>query len=127
MRKVLMFLIVMVLLWSADPRAAVCTWAAPTNYAPVPPATVGDPIPSAKIATITYKVYSGSSASGPWSLMTTTAAGALSATLLDPAPGGTLCCTLEAVLDGQTSAKASAACKAFPQKTPEAPSNLWIQ
>src|SRR4030066_394827 len=119
MRKVLMFLIVMVLLWSADSRAAICTWAAPTNYAPVPPATVGDPIPSAKIATITYKVYSGSSAIGPWSLMTTTGAGVLSATLLDPAPGGTLCCTLEAVLDGQTSAKASPACKAFPQKTPE--------
>ena len=101
--------------------AATLSWTGPTLY------TDGTAIPSAKIATITYKTYYGSSASGPWTAGPVTGAGALSASVAEPAPGTTQWYTLEAALDNQVSGKAVAVSKTSPFKNPNPPGNLWIQ
>ena len=77
-------------------------------------------IPAAKIPTIQYRGYSGPSITGPW-----TPAGIvtdnLSITAPDPAPGATLWYTVDATLDGMTSAKGAAKSKTVPFPAPAGP------
>jgi hypothetical protein len=106
--------------------AATLSWTAPTSYEPVPPATVGDPIPSAKVSTITYTPSYGSSATGPWTDLTSTAAGATSAAVPDPAPGTTRWYSVKSNLDGQTSVYATAVSKTAPALKPKSPTGLSV-
>ncbi len=101
--------------------AGTATWTLPTEY------TDATPIATADIARITTTLYYGSSSSGPWTLITTTVAGATTATVPDPARGATRWYTAEANLDGQTSAKGVAVSKTTPFQTPKAPSGFTIQ
>ena len=91
---------------------ATITWIAPSQY------TNNTPIPVEKITTIVSMIYTGTSATGPWTLETTTAAGATTGTASDPSPGGTTWYTIDSTLDGQTSAKAVAVSKSLPFQVP---------
>jgi hypothetical protein len=100
---------------------ATLTWTAPTLY------TDNTAIPAAKIATITYTPAYGSSASGPWTAGTATAAGATSAVVPDPASGTTRYYTVQATLDGQTSGYATPpVSKTAPFLTPKSPTGLSV-
>jgi hypothetical protein len=100
--------------------AATLNWIAPSQY------TNNDPIPAAKVATITYKLYTGPALAGPWTLATTTAQGATTGTAPSPASGGTLWYTIDATLDGQISAKATAVSLTVPFQVPKAPTGLTV-
>jgi hypothetical protein len=120
--KIMMLLfVVAALMVSGEALAATLSWTAPATY------TDGTAIPAAKIATITYKTYTGSASTGPWTAGSTTGAGALSATVPEPAPGTTMWYTIDCTLDGQVSGKAAAVSKISPYKNPNPPANLWIQ
>ena len=102
--------------------AATLSWIGPTVY------TDGVSIPAADQARITYTPYTGASASGPWTARPATAAGATSASVPDPSPGSTLYYTVDATLDGMTSAKVSPpVSKTAPYKTPSGCSGLSVQ
>ena len=120
MRRTL--ILVLALFVAAPSIAATLSWTAPTQY------TDTTAIAPSDIARITYTPYYGSSATGPWTAGTVTAAGALTATVPDPVVGGTRWYTVEATLDGQTSAKGVAASKTVPfPKVPAVPSSLTVQ
>ena len=113
MKKVM--LLVMVVVMSTTAIAAVLTWTAPTTY------TDASAIAPADIARIVYTPYYGAATTGPWTAGTTTGAGILTATLPDPSPGATRWYTVDATLDGMTSAKAVAASKTVPFRVPGVP------
>lgn len=110
-----------ILLSATFAMALSAYWTGPTQY------TDGSAISTADQARITYTVYSGSTASGPWTVVTTTAAGATSAVVPAPSSGVTLWYTGEANLDGQTSAKATPASYTTPFKSPAAPSGFQVR
>jgi len=112
---VAMLLCLPVLSWGAG-----LNWNAPTTY------TDNTAIPAAKISAIVYKSYTGAASAGPWTLNSTTAPGVTNATAPDPAPGGTTWYTVEALLEGQTSAKATAVSKTVPFLVPKAPTGLTV-
>ena len=102
--------------------AATLSWIGPTVY------TDGIAIPAADQARITYTPYTGPAATGPWSARPSTAAGVTSANVPEPAPGSTLYYTVDATLDGMTSAKVSPpVSKTAPYKTPSGCSGLSVQ
>ena len=102
--------------------AATLSWTGPTTY------TDGSAIPAADQARITYTPYTGASASGPWTARPATVAGATSATVPDPSPGATLYYTVDATLDGMTSAKVSPpVSKTAPYRMPSGCSGLSVQ
>ena len=113
MRKVLM-LLAMVVLFAPLVFGATLDFDRVTTY------TDGTNIPAAKVPTIQYRGYSGPSSTGPW-----TPAGLVTDNLAiaapDPAAGATLWYTLDASLDGMTSAKAAALSKTIPFPTPAGP------
>jgi len=77
-------------------------------------------IPVAKVPTIQYQGYSGPSVAGPWTpagLVTDN----LTITAPDPAAGATLWYTVDASLDGMTSAKGPAVSKSLPFLRPAGP------
>jgi hypothetical protein len=82
--------------------------------------TGGAAIPSAKIPTITYRGYTGPTATGPWTLGTTVTDN-VALPALEPAAGATLWYTVDASLDGMTSAKAAAKSKTVPFLQPTGP------
>lgn len=80
----------------------------------------GSNIDAAKVPTIVYKAYTGPAATGPWTAGgTVTDNLALPAT--EPAPGQTLWYTVDATLDGMTSAKGAAKSKSVPFNSPAGP------
>jgi hypothetical protein len=115
-------LVIGVMMLSAgNAEAATLSWTAPTQY------TDNTVIPAAKIPTITYTPAYGSSASGPWTAGTATAAGATSAVVPDPASGTTRYYTVQATLDGQTSGYATPpVSKTAPFLTPKSPTGLSV-
>ena len=115
MKKILVLLALIVLVMSTTAIAAVLTWTAPTTY------TDTSAIAPADIARIVYTPYYGASATGPWTAGTTTGAGVLTTTLPDPSPGATRWYTVDATLDGMTSAKAAAKSKTVPFRIPAGP------
>lgn len=115
--------LVLVLFVAIPALAATVTWQAPTNYND----NVATPIPAADQARIVYTIYYGPTQTGPWTAGTTTGAGVLTGTAPDPAAGATRWYTVDATLDGQTSAKGVAASKFFPFKVPAAPSGIVVQ
>lgn len=119
--------LIVILSFVGAAMAGVLSWSAPTKYVPVPPATVGDPIPSSKISQIVYRTWYGSSSTGPWTAGAVTGAGVLSATVPDPAKGSTSWYTVEAFLDNAVSAKAGAVSKTIPFPETGSPTNLKIQ
>ena len=100
--------------------AAVPAIAALIDYNRVTTYTDNTAIAPAKIPTIQYQGYSGPAPTGPW-----TPAGLVTDNLAisapDPAPGATLWYTVDATLDGMTSAKGVAKSKSLPFQTPETP------
>lgn len=108
-------IIVLLALFVAAPAiAALIDYDRVTTY------TDSSAIPAAKVPTIQYRGYSGPSLTGPW-----TPAGLVTDNLAisapDPAPGATLWYTVDATLDGMTSAKAPAVSKALPFLQPGGP------
>jgi len=114
MRKVLILLAVIVAVASTTAIAALIDYDRVTEY------TDSSTIPAAKVPTIQYRGYSGPSVTGPW-----TPAGLVTDNLAisapDPAPGVTLWYTVDATLDGMTSAKAPAVSKSLPFLRPAGP------
>ena len=114
MRKVMMLLAVIVAVMSTTAIAALIDYDRVTEY------TDSSAIPAAKVPTIQYRGYSGPSVTGPW-----TPAGLVTDNLAisapDPAPGATLWYTVDASLDGMTSAKAPAVSKSLPFLRPAGP------
>ena len=88
--------------------------------------TDGSAIPAAKIPTIVYKAYTGPAATGPW-----TSGAAVTDNLaipaLEPAAGQTLWYSIDANLDGMTSAKAAAKSKNIPFLAPTGPVLLDVR
>ena len=123
MKKTLILVLALFVAAPLIAQAATMTWQPPANYAD----NVATPIPAADIARIVYTPYYGSSATGPWTAGTMTAAGVTTAILPDPGPGQTRWYTVDATLDGQTSAKGVAASKTVPFKVPAAPSGITVQ
>ena len=115
MKKLFVLLALIVAVMSTTAIAAVLTWTAPTTY------TDASAIAPADIARIVYTPYYGAATTGPWTAGTTTGAGILTATLPDPSPGATRWYTVDATLDGQTSAKGVAASKTVPFRVPAVP------
>jgi hypothetical protein len=108
-------------------QAAVLSWVLPTSY------TSGAPIAETDRARIVVKMFTGPSATGPWTLAVTTSPGATSATGPDPLPGETLWYTLTTTLDGMESDFAQPVSKTAPAeppppapKIPAAPGGLRI-
>ena len=77
-------------------------------------------IPAAKIPTIQYRGYYGPAPTGPWT-PTVTVTDNLTISAPDPPAGGTWWYTVDATLDGVTSAKAAAMSKTVPFKATDAP------
>ncbi len=123
MKKILFLLLALFVAVPLIAQAASMMWQAPTNYAD----NVATQIPAADQARIVYTPYYGPSATGPWTAGMTTAAGVTTVTLPDPGPGQTRWYTVDATLDGQTSAKGVAASKTVPFKVPAAPSGITVQ
>jgi len=119
MKRFLMFAVLMCLF-------APMVFGATIFFNKVTTYTDGSAIPAAKIPTIVYKAYTGPASSGPW-----TAGGTVTDNLalpaLEPAAGQTLFYTVDATLDGQTSAKAAAMSKTVPFLTPGGPSLRGVQ
>mgnify|MGYP001589505556 CR=1 FL=1 len=116
MRRMLTVLLGMLLILTANVvKAANLSWTGPTLYVD------GTAIPTADQARITYIPYSGATSSGPWTAGTGTSAGATTAVMADPAPGGSRWYTVDATLDGMTGVKAVAASKSVPFRTPGIP------
>jgi hypothetical protein len=105
---------------------AIGSNAAFIDYDRVTTYTDSSAIPSAKIPTIQYQGYSGPAPTGPW-----TPAGLvvdnLAISAPDPAPGATLWYTVDATLDGMTSAKAPAVSKTLPFLRPAGPGLLGVR
>jgi len=78
-------------------------------------------IPAAKIPTIQYRAYYGASTTGPW-VTGATVTDNQTITAPDPAPGATVWYTVDATLDGMTSAKAVPKSKTVPFQAADAPS-----
>ena len=110
----------LIFMLAATAQAANLAWTPPTQY------TDNTAIPAAKIPTITYTPAYGSSATGPWTDVTSTAAGATSAVVPDPAVGTTRWYSVKSNLDGQTSAYATAVSKTAPYLTPKSPTGLSV-
>ncbi|MFA6064077.1 MAG: hypothetical protein WC736_15920 [Gallionella sp.] len=114
MRKILILLAVIAAVMSTTAIAAMIDYDRSVTY------TDGSAIPAAKIPTIQYQGYSGPAPTGPW-----TPAGLvvdnLAISAPDPAPGATLWYTVDASLDGMTSAKAPAVSKSLPFLRPAGP------
>lgn len=106
------------MLLSGPAAAATVSWLAPTTYTDL------TNIPPTK--TITYRVFYGPSATGPWTGTGSTTT-ALSAVAPDPAPGATRWYTATAEVDGQQSDYAVAKSKTVPFPTPAAPTGLSVQ
>ena len=102
--KRLLILSVIMVLFAPLAFGATMTWTVPTF-------TDGTPIPATELAKIVYTPYMGDSATGPWTAGAKTAPGVLTATMPDPAAGGTLFYTVDATLGKDTSAKAVPASK----------------
>jgi len=99
---------------------AVPAIAALIDYDRVTTYTDDSAIPAAKVPTIQYRGYSGPASTGPWTpagLVTDN----LAITAPDPSPGATLWYTVDATLDGMTSAKAPAVSKSLPFLRPAGP------
>jgi len=119
MRKTIALLILFVAVPSI---AAVVTFDRVTTY------TDGSPIPSAKVSTIQYRAYYGPSQTGPWTAGDVVTDNlAITAPDPDPAKGVTLWYTVDASLDGQTSAKAVPASKTVPYPTPSPPPGCAVR
>ena len=114
MKRLLMFSVMMVLF-------APLVFGSTIYFDRVTTYTDGSAIPSAKIPTIVYKAYTGPASAGPW-----TAGGTVTDNLalpaLEPGAGQTLWYTVDATLDGMTSAKAAAKSKTVPFSLPVVPS-----
>lgn len=102
-------------------NAATLSWTAPGTY------TDGSNISTTDQGRITYTPYYGSSSTGPWTSGTSTLPGVTTSTLPDPAVGATRWYTVDATLDGMTSAKGTAVSKTVPFKVPGAPGTLTVQ
>jgi hypothetical protein len=120
MKKLTVFFVLLTVAFPFVVNAATLSWPAPTTYSDATTIALAD------IARIVYTPYYGASSSGPWTAGTTTAAGALSATVPYPAAGQTQFYTVDCTLDGQTSAKGTPVSYTMPMKTPSAPSGLTI-
>ena len=96
-------------------QSAVLSWVLPTSY------TSGAPIADTDLSRIVAKMFTGPSATGPWTLAVTTSPGATSATGPDPLPGETLWYTLTVALDGMESDLAQPASKTAPAEPPPPP------
>ena len=111
MKKIVILLALFV---AAPAIAALIDYDRVTTY------TDSSAIPAAKVPTIQYRGYSGPSLTGPW-----TPAGLVTDNLTisapDPAPGATLWYTVDATLDGMTSAKGVAKSKTVPFGLPAGP------
>jgi len=114
MKRLLMFSVMMVLF-------APLVFGATIYFDRVTTYVDGSAIPSAKIPTIVYRAYTGPSDTGPW-----TAGGTVTDNLalpaLEPAAGTTLWYSVDATLDGMTSARSAAKSKAVPFSLPVVPS-----
>ena len=114
MKRLLMFSVMMVLF-------APLVFGATIYFDRVTTYTDGTNIDPAKVPTIVYKAYTGPASSGPW-----TAGGTVTDNLalpaLEPGAGQTLWYTVDATLDGMSSAKAAAKSKTVPFSLPVVPS-----
>ena len=114
MKKTLVLLTVIVLVMSTTAIAALIDFDRVVTY------TDSSAILAAKVPTIQYRGYSGPSVTGPW-----TPAGLVTDNLAisvpDPEPGAVLWYTVDASLDGMTSAKAPAVSKSLPFLRPAGP------
>lgn len=120
-RNVCMLLaIVAILLFGGLALAANIRWKLPTTY------TDGSAISADNQAKITVEVFTGPSATGPWTSAGTAAAGATSATAPDPAAGGTLWYNAKATLNGKTSDYGVAKSATLPFRTPGAPTEIIV-
>ena len=126
MRRSLLLIALFAMLLAVGPLLPAPAQASTMSWTPSASYTDGTPIPATDQARIVYTPYHGNSSSGPWTADTPTAPGVTSATVPTPSAGQTLWYTVEATLDGQTSAKAQAVSLQVPYKTPAAPTNLRI-
>jgi len=113
MKKTL--ILVLALFVAAPAIAAFIDFNRVTTY------TDGSAIPAAKVPTIQYRAYYGPSSSGPWTGGATVVDN-LAISAPDPVVGGTLWYTVDASLDGKTSAKAVPKSKTVPFLAPAGPS-----
>ena len=111
MKKILVLLALFV---AAPSIAAMIDYDRATTY------TDSTAIPAAKIPTIQYRGYSGPSQTGPWT-PSVTVTDNLAISAPDPPAGSTWWYTVDATLDGMTSAKAAAMSKTIPFPTPAGP------
>ena len=121
MRVKSLVLALILLVVSSPAMAATVSWVLPTAY------TNGNPILAVDQARTTVKIYTGNSSTGPFTLATTTAAGATSGAGPSPATGATKWYTITSNLDGQESAQYSPAVSlTIPFPVPVAPSGLTV-
>ncbi len=113
MRKVLFLLLAVILLISANVRAAFIDYDRSTTY------TDNTPIPAAKIPTIQYQGWYGPTQADPENPGQTVTDNA-TITAPDPPAGSTWWYSVTAILDGKTSVKAAAKSKTVPFQTPAA-------
>ena len=115
MKRLTMFAIGLLMLAPLFVNAALIDYDRSVTY------TDSTPIPAAKIPTIQYRGYYGPSLTGPWTSGNVVTDN-LAISAPDPAAGATLWYTVDATLDGMTSAKGVAASKSVPFNLPGAPS-----